>query len=138
MLQITIIKGVSTLLALMLFLLTQSASIFLPSPQFKINSWNGKNQYQATFNNKPLIIHLEEKEESKPGKIKIIFKDDKTKGTTLIYERQIGGEISNTDQEYIERILTNIEKFHRDNRTYNQIRDKLDGFWKGLRRNGNR
>lgn len=134
MLQVPIVKGASALMALMLFMLTQSLSLIFPSSQFRIDSWDGKSQYQATFNNEPLIIHLEE--EPKPGKIKIIFKDDKSKGTTLIYEREIGGEISETDQEYIERILTNIEKFHKDNRTYNQIRDKLDGFWKGLRRNG--
>lgn len=103
-----------------------------------ITSWNNHNQYQATIDNQQLIIYLEEEstDPPKPGKIKIIFKDDKSKGTTLVYEREIGGELTDQDQEYIERILTDVEHFHKENRTYNKMRDRLDNFWKGLRRNG--
>lgn len=135
-----LVKGLTALAALLVLSFTQLLSLFVsPGVNLSITDWDGKNEYQGVIDRKQIVIYLEETEKpQRHGKVKIYFKDDKNKGTTLIYEREIGGEISDTDQEYIERILTNIEHFHKENRTYNQIRDKLDGFWKGLRRGGSR
>jgi len=62
-----------------------------------------------------------------PGKIKIVFKDDKTKGITFIYDRNMGdGEISETDKKYLDLVFQNIEKFHSKNNTINE---KLKDFY---------
>lgn len=53
-----------------------------------------------------------------PGKVKIVFKDERIKGITFIYDRDMGdGEISETDKKYLDLVFENIEKFHSKNNT---------------------
>ncbi|MGI6079249.1 MAG: hypothetical protein ACOYCB_14030 [Fastidiosipilaceae bacterium] len=158
---IPLFKSISVVLGVLyIFIIQLPGTLFQPQhqhqhqhqpysqSQIQITSWNGYNQYHCLINNKAIIIYLEDSTEDSTdqeynpssGKIKIIFKDDKNEGTTFIYERDFAEniEINETDKKYIERILATIESFHKDNRTYNQIKNKLDTFWKGLKRNGSR
>lgn len=86
-----------------------------------------KQKNKDNLTESELVTEYTTPENPKPGKIKIIFKDDKTKGTTLIYERNMnGGEISEVDQRYLDKIFDSINKFHKKNNTVNE---KLKDFY---------
>lgn len=126
---LAISKSIMGLSALLLFLFPWNW--FHEDTNIKITDWDGINQYEGTVNGDPVIIQLEDIDTSKPGKIKIVFKDSKKNGTTLIYERDMeDGEISEQDQVYIERVLASIEEFHKKNRTYVDVKEKLNWLWK--------
>lgn len=133
--MLTITKGVMGLSALLVFLFPWSW-FNNENINIKINAWDGGSKYEGTINNKPAVIYVDEdknisEHHPKPGKIKIVFKDSKQNGTMLVYERNMeDGEISEQDQIYIEKILENVEKFHKENHTYLNIKEKLNNIWK--------
>jgi len=119
----------------------------------EIDSFNGY-YYEAIINGEKIFIHLlegdmdenineeevdkevEEKHIPKPGKIKIAFKDSPKYGTTLVYERDMeDGEISETDQIYIEQILSSIKDFHRENKTLtDKMKETINNLFMNIRK----
>ena len=62
-----------------------------------------------------------------PGRVKIVFKNNKSQGITLVYDRNMSdGEISETDKKYLDKVFANIDKFHKEN---NSISEKLKEFY---------
>ena len=133
---VTKLLSTATLLLASLVILILSGQ----TPNITITEWDGNSKYEAVVNNQPITIYLEEEQTEtnppKPGKIKIIFKDSKQQGTTLIYERDMqDGEISPTDQKYIEQVLVTVKDFHKTNNTFHdKIKDGWYSFWKSVQK----
>ena len=140
------IKLIPATAALLSFVLVTAFPFpLLFADNIKIVSWNYDYVYEAKINGEPVVIHLEETEKEiekdkpehhpKPGKIKIVFEDSKQKGTKLIYERDMeDGAISETDRIYIERVLNSIEKFHKENHSFNgKVKDTINNFLNSIK-----
>lgn len=138
----------TVLLLSSLLLLVLPPLPLLISDNIEIISWDKNYKYEAIINNSSAVIYLDSEEVEdgvetdksnhypKAGKVKIVFKDSKQNGTSLIYERDMeDGAISEADRIYIEKVLTTIEQFHKENHTFNgKVKDTINSFFKSIKK----
>lgn len=137
-------KIINVLLALVVLVSLSFSQFQQASPKVEILSRQNDFTYNIRIDGKDAQLILELSEERKDqdrdiikkslpsGTVKIVFKDNKSKGITLVYDRNMGnGEISEVDQKYLDKVFDAIEKFQQRS---NSIDEKIRGFCKTLRK----